>query len=72
MDLNIPEKHRAPKAAREKVARERGVKGEAPRTAFGVRVTREGVKDVEAGLHLVDDYLVSQMTGGHEIAAPLQ
>ena len=47
------------------------MEGEAPRTALGGRVTRKGMEDVEAGLCLVDDYLMSQVTGGHEIAAQL-
>ena len=45
------------------------MKGQTPRTAVGGRVTREGVKDVEMRPRLVDDYLVSQVTAGHEMAA---
>ena len=68
-NLHIPEKHRAAQTAREEVGGEGGVEGEAPRTAVGGRVGREGAHDMEAGLRLLDDYLVSQVAAGHETTA---
>ena len=69
-NLHIPEKHGAAPTAREEVGGEGGVEGEARQTAVGGRVGREGAHHMEAGLRLLDDYLVSQVVAaGHETTA---
>ena len=68
-DLDIPKGNRTTEAAGEEVVGKGGVEGENPCGAGGVQVSSEGVKDVEVGLCLENDYLVSLVTTGHELAA---